>query len=79
MLREFGGCACNIAYNLICSVAEPLIMATVVDFSGLRTTSGKNGLSQAHIRPIPAAIRGPAFITTDLDDNQITAFRFPAR
>ena len=34
----------------------------------------KLGLSRAHVRQVPGSFTAQAFITTDLDDNQITAF-----
>lgn len=75
MRREFGGCAGNIAYNLKLLGAQPRIMATVGDdFSSYTVRLGQLGLSQAHIRRVPGSYTGQAFITTDLDDNQITAF-----
>ncbi len=75
MRREFGGCAGNIAYNLALLGGNPLIMATVgVDFSTYAERLDKLGLSQSHIRPVSDSYTGQAFITTDLDDNQITAF-----
>ena len=75
MRREYGGCAGNIAYNLKLLGAQPLIMATVGDdFGPYAARLEKLGLSQRHIRPVPDSFTGQAFITTDLDDNQITAF-----
>ena len=75
MRREFGGCAGNIAYNLHLLGGKPLIMATVgEDFGPYATRLEKLGLSQQHIRSVPDSFTGQAFITTDLDDNQITAF-----
>lgn len=75
MRREFGGCAGNIAYNLRLLGGNPLIMATVGDdFSTYALRLEKLGISQAHIRHISGSYTGQAFITTDLDDNQITAF-----
>jgi adenosine kinase len=75
MRREYGGCAGNIAYNLQLLGGRPLIMATVGDdFGPYATRLEKLGLSQAHIRTVPGNFTGQAFITTDLDDNQITAF-----
>jgi adenosine kinase len=73
--REFGGCAGNIAYSLNMLGGEPVIMATVGDdyppYEGrLRTL----GIAQEHIRRVPGTYTAQAFITTDLDDNQITAF-----
>ncbi len=75
MRREFGGCAGNIAYNLKLLGEQPRIMATVGDdFSTYAVRLEKLGLAQAHIRHISGSYTGQAFITTDLDDNQITAF-----
>ncbi len=75
MRREFGGCAGNIAYNLMLLGEQPRIMATVGDdFTNYTQRLANLGLSQAHIRHIPGSYTGQAFITTDLDDNQITAF-----
>ena len=75
MRREYGGCAGNIAYNLKLLGGNPLIMATVGDDFGPYTSRlEKLGLSQQYIRHVPDSFTGQAFITTDLDDNQITAF-----
>jgi adenosine kinase len=75
MRREYGGCAGNIAYNLKMLGGDPLIMATVGDdFSTYALRLEKLGLTQAHIRHVSGTFTGQAFITTDLDDNQITAF-----
>ncbi|HCI53948.1 MAG TPA: carbohydrate kinase family protein [Gallionella sp.] len=75
MRREYGGCAGNIAYNLQLLGGNPLIMATVGDdFGPYAKRLEKLSISQKHIRHIPDSFTGQAFITTDLDDNQITAF-----
>lgn len=75
MRKEFGGTAGNIAYNLQLLECEPLIMATVgEDFSNYQTWIDENKLSSQHIKMIPNTFTAQAFITTDLDDNQITAF-----
>jgi adenosine kinase len=75
MRREYGGCAGNIAYNLKLLDGSPLIMAAVGDDAGLYLTRLKQlGLSAAHVRQVPDTYTAQAFITTDLDDNQITAF-----
>ena len=75
MRREFGGCAGNIAYNLKLLGDSPLIMATVGDdFSPYAARLKNLGLSQQHIHSVQGSFTGQAFITTDLDDNQITAF-----
>jgi adenosine kinase len=75
MRREFGGCAGNIAYSLKMLGGEPLIMATVGDdYQPYAYRLDKLQLSQQNIRKIPDTFTAQAFITTDLDDNQITAF-----
>lgn len=73
--REFGGCAGNIAYNLMLLGGEPEIMATVGDDAqAYLDRLDKQGISRRHVRQIPGSFTAQAFITTDLDDNQITAF-----
>jgi len=75
MRREYGGCAGNIAYNLHLLGGKPLIMATVGDdFAPYARRLEKLSITQQHIRHVPDSFTGQAFITTDLDDNQITAF-----
>jgi adenosine kinase len=77
--REFGGCAGNIAYNLKMIASkpdeEPLIMAAVGEDSDayFERLSGL-GLEARHVAMVPETFTAQAFITTDLDDNQITAF-----
>jgi adenosine kinase len=73
--REFGGCAGNIAYNLQLLGGDPLVMATVGDdYLPYDERMKKLKLSQQHVRRVPGTFTAQAFITTDLDDNQITAF-----
>ncbi|MBP7080328.1 MAG: carbohydrate kinase family protein [Rhodocyclaceae bacterium] len=75
MRREFGGCAGNIAYNLKLLGGKPLIMASVgQDSSSYLKRMDELGLPTRHVREIPNSFTAQAFITTDLDDNQITAF-----
>jgi len=75
MRREYGGCAGNIAYNLKLLGGEPVIMATVGDdFDLYRDRLGRQKIETTHIRHVPKSYTAQAFITTDLDDNQITAF-----
>jgi adenosine kinase len=75
MRREFGGCAGNIAYSLKLLGGEPLIMATVGDDAApyLKRLDDL-GLPRDHVRQVANSFTAQAFITTDLDDNQITAF-----
>jgi len=73
--REFGGCAGNIAYSLKMLGGDPLVMATVgEDFQPYAYRMEKLRLVQSHVRKVPDTFSAQAFITTDLDDNQITAF-----
>ncbi|MEE9332284.1 MAG: carbohydrate kinase family protein [Methylophilaceae bacterium] len=75
MRREFGGTAGNIAYNLQLLEGDPLIMAAVgEDFGPYQKWIDQNKLSSQHIKTIPESFTAQAFITTDIDDNQITAF-----
>jgi adenosine kinase len=73
--REWGGTAGNIAYGLKLLGGDPLIMATVgTDFGPYRERLDQLGISRACVREVADTFTAQAFITTDLDDNQITAF-----
>lgn len=75
MRREFGGCAGNISYNLKLLGGEPLPMATVgSDAQPYLERLDALGISRRFIRRVDGSYTAQAFITTDLDDNQITAF-----
>ncbi len=75
MRREFGGCAGNIAYNLKLLGEEPLTMATVGhDFEPYAQWLAHNQLSSEFIKILDDSYTGQAYITTDEDANQITAF-----
>lgn len=75
MRREFGGCAGNIAYNLNLLGGNAMPMGTVgKDFGPYADWMDKCGISRKHLKIIDNEFTGQAFITTDLDDNQITAF-----
>ncbi len=75
MRREFGGCAGNIAYNLKLLGGEPLPMATVgTDFGPYAEWMDQCEISRQHMKVVEGSFTGQAFITTDMDDNQITAF-----
>jgi adenosine kinase len=75
MRREFGGCAANIAYGLSLLGDTGLPMAAVGhDFGPYRERLVAAGIPLEHVRVIPEAFTAQAYITTDLDDNQITAF-----
>ena len=75
MRKEFGGCAGNIAYNLNLLGGDGLPMATVgQDFDPYSKWMSECGIDQKYIKQIDNEYTAQAFITTDLDDNQITAF-----
>src|SRR3989442_1325674 len=73
--REFGGCAGNIAYNLKLLGGDPLIMATIgQDGTSYLERLAALGISSRNVRTIESSYTAQAFITTDADNNQITAF-----
>ncbi|SFV88609.1 Sugar kinases, ribokinase family [hydrothermal vent metagenome] len=75
MRKEFGGCGGNIAYNLHLLGANVIPMATVgEDFTPYLNWMQSHQMNTTHIKTIPNTYTGQAFITTDMDDNQITAF-----
>ncbi len=75
MRREFGGCAGNIAYNLRLLGGDPRIMATIgFDGDPYIDRLAELDISRRNIRTIKKSFTAQAFITTDLDNNQITAF-----
>lgn len=75
MRREYGGCAANIGYNLRMLGGDPMVMATVGEDIGpyLERMAGQD-LSSSHLKKISGQFTAQAFITTDLDNNQIIAF-----
>ena len=73
--REFGGCAGNIAYNLRLLGDPAVPMATVGrDFASYREWLARHGIPLEHVTVVDSELTAQAFITTDSDDNQITAF-----
>jgi len=73
--REFGGCAGNIAYNLKLLGEDPLPMGTVGDdFRPYAEWMDSHGIDRKYLRVVDNSYTAQAFITTDQDDNQITAF-----
>ena len=75
MRRDYGGVAGNISYNLKMLGGDPYPMATVGDDFGpyLRRLESL-GISTRYVHHIEGEFTPQAFITTDVDDNQITAF-----
>ena len=79
MQREFGGCGGNIIYNTKLLDADCLPMGTVgTDFAAYREWLEKNDIDLRHLRVIDDSYTAQCFITTDLDDNQITSFQVGA-
>ncbi len=75
MRREFGGCAGNIAYNLKLLGGDGAPMGTVgTDFAPYASWMDSQGISRSYLRTIEGEYTAQAYITTDQDDNQITAF-----
>ena len=75
MRREFGGCAGNIAYNLKLLGGNPLVMATVgADADPYLQRLDTLGISRSHVKKMDDAFTAQAMITTDMANNQITAF-----
>jgi len=75
MRREFGGCAGNIAYNLHLLGGDGYAMGAVgSDFGPYGDWMDRCGISRRYVLDVPGAYTAQAYITTDMDDNQITAF-----
>ena len=75
MRREFGGCAGNIAYNLNLLGGDGKPMGTVgTDFAPYAEWMDKCGVDRSYIKEVDKTYTAQAYITTDQDDNQITAF-----
>ncbi|AYQ37242.1 sugar kinase [Burkholderia aenigmatica] len=76
MRREFGGCAGNIAYALHLLGGDARIMGTMgaLDAQPYLDRLDQFGLRRDHVRVLPDTYTAQAMITTDLDNNQITAF-----
>ncbi len=75
LVEKFGGTAGNIAYSLAMLGEYPFIVATCgEDFSRYESQLFNSKLSTDYIKAIPGVLTAGAYITTDMDDNQITAF-----
>jgi len=75
MRREYGGCAGNIAYNLKLLGGDPLPVGTVGDdFHPYAEWMDQHEIDRTHVTPVFGSYTAQAYITTDMDDNQITAF-----
>jgi len=75
MRKEFGGCAGNIAYNLKLLGGQPIPVATVgQDATDYLERFQRLDIPTQFIKVLPDMFTAQCFITTDLDDNQISAF-----
>lgn len=75
MRREFGGCAGNIAYSLKMLGGNPKIMATIgSDGAPYLERLAELSISSEYITTVKTSFTAQAFITTDQNNNQITAF-----
>jgi adenosine kinase len=74
--RSFGGCAGNIAYNLRLLGDDPTLLATVgdEDFEAYAAWLDRHGIRRDHVVGIAGEATAGAYITTDLEDNQIIGF-----
>ncbi len=73
--KQRGGCAANISYNLALLGERPKLVATVgEDFAEYRAWLEEQGVDTSGTRTVAGDFTASAFITTDLDDNQITGF-----
>jgi adenosine kinase len=73
--RNFGGCAGNIAYTLRALGGEPVMLATIGrDGDAYLAHLAELDIATATVRRLDDEYTAQAFITTDLSDNQITAF-----
>ena len=75
MRREYGGTAGNIAYNLKLLDDDPILMATVgQDIAPYIERLKRLRIGAGALKHISGQFTAQAFITTDLDNNQIIAF-----
>jgi adenosine kinase len=73
--RRWGGTAANIAYNLRCLDVDPILLGTVGhDFGGYAGWMDRHGIRRDWVRVLDDCFTAQCFITTDLDNNQITSF-----
>jgi len=75
MRRDFGGCAGNIAYGMSLLGGHPVPVATVGEDAGDYIAHlQQHGVDVSRIKTIEGALTAQCYITTDLENNQITAF-----
>ncbi len=73
--RVWGGTGANISYNLRCLDLDPILLGTVGhDFGAYADWMDQHGVRRDHIRVLEDCFTAQCFITTDLENNQITSF-----
>jgi len=75
MVRQRGGTAPNISYNLALLGEKPKLMGTVgEDFDDYRAWLEKNGVDTSLVKKIDGIYTASFFANTDLSNNQIASF-----
>ena len=76
MKRQRGGVAANIAYTMALLGAPPAVFTSVGanDWSEYRHWMEQHGIDTRYIEVVPEEFTATCYITTDLDNNQITGF-----
>lgn len=75
MVRQRGGVATNIAYNLALLGERPVVLATVgQDFEEYRLWLEEKGVNTRHIKVIEGEYTASFFANTDLSNAQIASF-----
>lgn len=73
--RNYGGTAGNIMYNLKLLEGDGLPMGTVgSDFTNYREWMRRHNINDKYVLTVESEYTAQAYITTDKEDNQITAF-----
>jgi adenosine kinase len=73
--RQWGGTGANIAYNLRQVGVDPILLGTVgQDFGAYSEWMDQHGIRRDHLRVLGDCFTAQCFITTDLENNQITSF-----
>ncbi len=73
--RNYGGCGGNIAYNArLLGMDVCLLGAAGDDFADYAAWLKRHGVNLDHVKVFPGSYTAQAYITTDVDANQITAF-----
>lgn len=73
--ESFGGTAGNIAYSLSLVGERPIVLGVVGDdFDKYEKWLKKNKINVSLVKKVPNQLTAAAYITTDQDDNQISAF-----